>query len=152
MQRNEAIICKIITFQFEYKIVTCSILYFMSNYYIFCCRNGRCTSVIATQVATFQQHGSVAWVATSGHTRMHIFTAKNVLANSKQSTSLRNTNMKVVKGAYKCKCDVCSQGFMNKGHYEGHMNRHRNYKPHICSTCKNDTPIRVIIMSIYKSI
>ena len=41
-------------------------------------------------------------------------------------------HMKTVNGTINYRCEVCDKTFINKSHYEGHMNGHRNYKPFKC--------------------
>jgi len=35
-------------------------------------------------------------------------------------------------------CSVCGQGFTEKDHFEGHMNRHNNFKAHKCPHCSHE--------------
>ncbi|XP_025093322.1 zinc finger E-box-binding homeobox 2-like isoform X37 [Pomacea canaliculata] len=38
---------------------------------------------------------------------------------------------------FKYVCEVCSQGFMIRGHFVGHMNKHNGIKPFQCPDCSN---------------
>lgn len=35
-------------------------------------------------------------------------------------------------------CSICGQGFTEKDHFEGHMNRHNNFKAHKCPHCSHE--------------
>ena len=40
------------------------------------------------------------------------------------------------QGKAKYECPICKQGFMEKHHFQGHMNAHSNVTPFKCSTCQ----------------
>ena len=39
------------------------------------------------------------------------------------------------RGEYKFKCSICSKGFYQKAHFQGHLNSHRNVCPNWCPKC-----------------
>ena len=39
------------------------------------------------------------------------------------------------RGEYKFKCSICSKGFYEKAHFQGHLNSHGNLHPNWCPKC-----------------
>ena len=56
--------------------------------------------------------------------------SKKFLSRQGLHQHLRN-----VQGKFKFSCNICDKTFDNKNHFESHMNKHRNYRPHKCQKC-----------------